>query len=221
MKKFLCLVVAMAFLMVFPLTGCGDNKADIQAPVDGFMAALQAGDVQGLKEYVKEDAFDEDGAFSGFGTIENMDEVLAKELGMNASDLSDKTKAAVDEYITTMLTTMVKSYEIKDVKEESDGVGKVTISATFGYDPEAAGKVNVNDQVEALTNDYMNKNMTELTNIYMSEGQTALMNKVLDDLVVDILNLYTDEVMKTGETTEQTTFIVEKVDDKWLISGEE
>lgn len=221
MKKLLCLVVTMAFLMTVPLTGCGDNTAAIQAPVDGFITALQQGDIEGVKANVKEEAFAENGAFSGFGDIENIDEILAKEVNLNVSDLSDKTKAAIDDYVQTMMKNMVKSYEIKDVKEESDSVGKVTASVTFGFDPEAAGKVDVNAEVEQMATDYMNANMAELTNIYMTGGQTALMQKVLDDLVEDILDLYTDAVMKTGETTQDVTFVVEKVDDKWLISGEE
>ena len=152
---------------------------------------------------------------------DSIDEILAKEVNLNVSDLSDKTKAAIDDYVQTMMKNMVKSYEIKDVKEESDSVGKVTASVTFGFDPEAAGKVDVNAEVEQMATDYMNANMAELTNIYMTGGQTALMQKVLDDLVEDILDLYTDAVMKTGETTQDVTFVVEKVDDKWLISGEE
>ena len=221
MKKFLCLVVSIAFLMLVPLTGCGDNKAAIQAPVDGFITSLQAGDIEGLKANLKEDAVTEDGAFSAFADIENMDELLAQEVGLDAADLSEKTKAATNDYIQNMMKNMVKSYEIKEVSEESDGVGKVVASVTFGYDPEAAGKVDVTDQVEKMSTDYMNANMAELTNIYLSGGQTALMQKVLDDLAGDILDLYTDEVMKTGETTKDVAFIVEKVDDKWLISGEE
>jgi len=218
MKKLICMLVTLAMLVVFPLTGCGGDETEaMKAPVDGFLSSMQAGDFETMKTYADPSLFEEGGSLAEFNTLQNIDEELASSLGLSTSDLSDKTKEEVDGYIKDMMSKMIKSYEINDVAKESDTAGTVSTKVTFGFDPEAASEIDVNSEMESIVQDYMQENMTELTEIYQSGGQKALMVKVLDDLCGDLLKLYTDKVTATGEVTEDVTFNVEKKDGNWII----
>ena len=222
MKKLICVFVALAMLVVFPLTGCGGDDTDaMKAPVDGFLSSMQAGDFETMKTYADPSLFEEGGSLEAFNTLENIDEELASSLGISTSDLSDKTKQEVDSYVKDMMSKMIKSYEITDVAKGSDTEGTVSTKVTFGFDPEAASSVDVNSEMESVIEKYMQDNMTELTQVYQSGGQKALMVKVLDDLCGDLLKIYTDKVMETGEVTEDVVFNVENKDGSWLIVSEE
>ena len=154
-----------------------------------------------------------------------MGEVLAESLELEASDLGEKTNEALQNYVDTMMQEMVTSYEIKDVTIE-DGVGKARVSTTFGFNPEKASNVmqdtSVQAKVENMTNAYVIAHRSELTEIYTNSGQTALMQRVLDDLAADILDYAHDQIMATGETTQDTILLLEKNDEgKWLVTGEQ
>ena len=221
MKKLICVFAAVVMLAVIPFTGCGNDHSDeINATVDDFMTSMQKADLDGMKEYADPALFEDDGMLSQFNELEEMDEELASSLGMSTSDLSDKTKTIIDKYVKDMMGKMIKSYEIGEITEEKDSA-KVNLSVTFGFDPNKVDSVDVTDEVEKRTNDYMEDNMTELTQVYQSGGQTALMNKVLDDLAEELLQTYEDAVLKTGETTEDTVLTVENRDGKWVIVSEE
>jgi len=222
MKKLICIIAALAMCVVFPLAGCGgDETADVKAAADGFMSALQEGDIEKAKEFADPAIFEEGGSLYAFSTIDNMDEELAEAMGVKASDLSDKTKETMDNFVNDVLKSMIKSYEIKDVTIDDEGVGKVNVSTTFGFDPDKIADIDVNDQVEKKATDYMTGHMAELTELYNSGGETAIINKVFEDLAPELLGLYKEEMMKTGEVTQDTVLTVKNMDGKWLVTEEE
>ena len=48
-----------------------------------------------------------------------------------------------------------------------------------------------------------------------------MFNTVLDDLLPDILSKYMDQVLETGEVTQNSVMTLEKQDDgSWLVTGE-
>ena len=221
MRKIVCVLVALSMLVLVPLTGCGkDNTADIKAAVDGFMGAMQAGDISGMKEYCVPALFETGGTLADFNTLENIDEELANSVGMDPSQLSDKTKETVNNYVNELLSSMIASYEIGEITEPEEGKAEAKVDVTFGFDPDKMTNIDINSEAEALAQDYMNENMAELQKIYMEGGQDALMNKVLDDLVGDLLDKYVEEVKKTGQVDRASTLTLENKDGKWLITGE-
>ena len=75
--------------------------------------------------------------------------------------------------------------------------------------------------IETIAMKYMSENQDELTEIYQNDGETAMFNKVLDDLLPDILSKYMDQVLETGEVTQNSVMTLEKQDDgSWLVTGE-
>ncbi len=222
MKKILYVVLVLGLLTLIPLTGCGkDNTADIKAAADGFMSAMQAGDIEAAKEYCDPALFEEGGALSSYSQLENIDTQFAAALGVDANTLSDKAKTELQEFVDKLLQSMVKSYEIGNVTEPEEGVGKAELSAVFGFDPEKAKDVDINSEMEQMMNDYMASNMAALTELYASGGQQAITNKVVDDLLGDILDKYVDAVLATGEMTQDTVLTIENKDGKWLVTDED
>ena len=221
MKKIIYAVLVIGLLTLIPLTGCGgaDNTEDIKAAADGFMSAMQAGDIEKAKEYADPALFEENGSLNSFAKLENIDEEFASAMGMDADQLSDTAKTSVQGFVDNLLKNMIKSYEIGDVTEE-EGVGKVNVSTTFGFDPDKMQDVDINGEIEEMATKYMTDNMTELMEIYNNDGQQAMMKKVIDDLLDDILDKYTDAVMATGEVSQDSVMTVENKDGKWLVTEE-
>lgn len=222
MKKILILVLTLSLFVLIPLAGCGnDNTADIRAAAEGFMNAMQEGDIEGMKEYSDPGLYAEDGDLSSFAQIENMDQVFADAAGSDADSLSEKTRADLQGFVDTLMKNLVKSYEITDVVEDADGKGRVTVNTTFGFDPDKVDDIDMNDEMEEMVTEYTEKHLSELMSIYQNDGEQAMMNKLMDDLIGDLLKKYTDAIMKTGEVFQESVMILENKDGKWLVIFEE
>ncbi len=224
-KKLLLTLLSLMLLVLIPMTGCGgaggSNETDeIKATVDGFMGCLQEGDLQGMKAYTDPELFEADGTLADLTQLESLDDQFSSSLGMDADELSDSTKAKLEEFVGKMLKGLVKSYEIGEITE-ADGKASVNLTTTFGFDPNKIDEIDVNDEIEAMATEYVEEHMTELMDVYNEGGQDAIIAKVLDDLIADILDKYSEEIMGTGETTEQTVMTLEKKDSKWLVTGDE
>lgn len=225
-KKLLLTLLSLMLLVLIPMTGCGggaggSNETDeIKATVDGFMGCLQEGDLEGMKAYTDPELFEADGTLADLTQLESLDDQFSSSLGMDADDLSDSTKAKLEEFVGTLLSGLVKSYEIGEITE-ADGKASVNLTTTFGFNPDKIDEIDVNDEIEEMATKYVEEHMDELMDVYNEGGQDAIIAKVLDDLIADILDKYSEEITNTGETTEQTVMTLEKKDGKWLVTGDE
>ena len=186
------------------------------------MNAMQEGDFEAMKACSDSALYEEDGDLYAFGTIDKMDEIFAESLGIDisADDLGESTKAGLQDFVDKLMGNLVKSYEITDVSVK-DSTGTVNITTTYGYDPDKMQDIDLDDEVETIAMKYMSENQDELTEIYQNDGETAMFNKVLDDLLPDILSKYMDQVLETGEVTQNSVMTLEKQDDgSWLVTGE-
>ncbi|MBQ6401175.1 MAG: hypothetical protein IJI20_02695 [Firmicutes bacterium] len=222
MKKIVLLALTLSLFVMIPLAGCGsDNTADIRAAAEGFMNAMQEGDIEGMKAYSDPSLYEEDGDLAAFAQIENIDESFAEAVGVSVDDLSDKTKAEIQGFTDNLMDKLVTSYEITDVTEDADGKGRVALNTTFGFDPDKVDDIDMDDETEKMVTEYTEKNSAELMQIYQNGGEQAMMNKILDDLMGDILQKYTDAIMATGEVSQESVMLLENKDGKWLVVSEE
>lgn len=222
MKKIVLLALTLSLFVLIPLAGCGsDNTADIRAAAEGFMNAMQEGDIEGMKAYSDPSLYEGDGDLAAFAQIENIDESFAEAVGVSVDDLSDKTKAEIQGFTDNLMDKMVTSYEITDVTEDADGKGRVALNTTFGFDPDKGNDIDMDDETEKMVTEYTEKNSAELMQIYQNGGEQAMMNKILDDLMGDILQKYTDAIMATGEVSQESVMLLENKDGKWLVVSEE
>ena len=230
MKKALVVLMALAVMVLVPLTGCGGGgdeggsapEDEVRATAETFMNAMQEGDFEAMKACSDPALYEEDGDLYAFGTIDKMDEIFAESLGIDisADDLGESTKAGLQDFVDKLMGNLVKSYEITDVSVK-DSTGTVNITTTYGYDPDKMQDIDLDDEVETIAMKYMSENQDELTEIYQNDGETAMFNKVLDDLLPDILSKYMDQVLETGEVTQNSVMTLEKQDDgSWLVTGE-
>lgn len=226
MKKTLVILLALAVMVLVPLTGCGgassEAEDEVRAAAETFMNAMQDGDFEAMKACSDPALYEEDGDMYSFGTIGNMDEIFAESLGIDisAEDLGESTKTGLQDFVDTLLDNMVTSYEIKDVSVDGD-TGTASVTTTYGYDPEKMQEIDLDDEVGTLATEYMKKHQTELLEIYQNDGEAAMYSKVLDDLLPDILSKYMDEVLKTGEVTQDSVLTLTKQDDgSWLVTGD-
>lgn len=223
-RKTLYLLLAVMLFALIPLTGCGssepeDNTAEIRAAAEGFLNAMEAGDMEVAKEYADPAIFEEGGDLDSFATIDSLSQDFAESMGVDEKSLSDRTREDIQEFMDTLLQNLVTSYEITDVTE-NDGKGSVHASITYGYDPDKMQEIDLNDEIGDMAEKYTDEHMDELTEIYQKDGQEAMISKLLDAMMGEVLKKYTDAVMETGEVTQDAILTLEKQDDKWVVTGE-
>ena len=89
------LLLAVMMITLVPLTGCGggdeeaaaDDTADIRAAAEGFLDAMEAGDMDKMKEYSDPALFAEDGDLYAFNGIDTMGKEMAEAVGMGRRTL--------------------------------------------------------------------------------------------------------------------------------------
>ena len=90
MKKKLTILLVVTLAFAFALVGCGGSNAeeDVRAAADGFLSALDQGDLDKAAEYADDSLFDE-GAMSNVGEAMNLDDTFYSTLGINSDDLTE------------------------------------------------------------------------------------------------------------------------------------
>lgn len=221
MKKKLTILLVVTLAFAFVLVGCGGNKAeeDIRAAADGFLSALDQGDLDKAAEYADDSLFDE-GAMSNVGEAMNLDDTFYSTLGINSDDLTEENIETLDEFIKTLTSELVKSYEIKDVSEK-DGVGTVTVDLTYGFDPAASDTFDATDEMSKTLEKYSEKHLDELREIYDKDGEKGVTKSIVRGALPEILKVIQDSILSSGESSETVKFTVENKNDKWLLTKAE
>lgn len=221
-KKILYILLSVMLLTLLPLTGCSggagqqNRTAEIKAAAEGFLNAMQEGDLETMKSYCDESLFAEDGDLNAFASIDNISGEFAEAMGIEADSLSDSTKKDLQVFVDSLMENLVSSYEITEVSE-SGGIGTVKATINYGFDPEKMQDIDLDDEIESMAEDYMNEHMSELTEIYSSGGQDAMMASLLEGLMGPVLDRYTEQVLKTGGVSQNCVMNLENEDGKWLV----
>ena len=219
MRRVLYLALSLVLVLSMTFVGCGaDNTEDIRAAGDGFLKAMQDGDINGMKEYSDPSLFEEGGDLFDFNEFLNMEEMFAEEMGVETSEISDETKASLEEFSTTFLENMLKSYEIKDVSDDGDGVGTVVASVTYGFDGDKIDEIDIEAEAKEAMEKYLDEHESELVSLYSSGGESAVMSKLMNEMVDDLLDSFMDKILENGEVTEDVSLTVKNIDGKWLVT---
>ena len=86
------------------------------------------------------------------------------------------------------------------------------------FDPDKIESIDVNSDLETLVNTYMTENMDALIEVLNSQGEEALQNKIVNDLIGDILDLFSKAVVDQGGMSENSVLILKNIEDKWVIT---
>ena len=221
MKKKLCLLIVLVLILSLAFTGCGkkDPTPAIKAQVTGLLDAMVAGDVDTMETYVDPSIWTEGGDLESFATIDTFADELVESIGtVEMEDLSEDALAAIEKFKNFVLENLVESYEIGDITVDGDSA-TVEAVVNYGFDPDQVADVDVNADLESLLNDYMANNMEDLISVLNNEGEDALQIKILNDLIGDILDLYSAAIIEQGGISEDSVIFLDKVDGNWTITG--
>lgn len=217
MKKLFALLLTV--LLAFSLAACGqaktpgsaDSTEAIRTAADGFLSAIEAGDLEKVAEFASEDVMKD----FNLDQLDGMVDSFFTELGVDPSTVDASVTEKLNGFIGTMKENFLKSYEIKDVSEK-DGKGIVKADLTLGFNLDEIQNMDMQGELETVVSDYMNEHMSEL--IALSGDEAALVNKVITDLAPVLLDKYSEEMLAAGETTEEVTMTLEEKDGKWLVT---
>ena len=214
MKKLFALLLAV--LMVFSLAACTEAKTPdrtdaIRTAADGFLSAIEAGDLEKVSEFASEDVM----ADFNLDQLDGMVDSFFSEIGVDPSTVDESVTEKLNGFVDTMKENFLKSYEIKDVSENG-GKGIVKADLELGFNLDEIRNMDLQGELEGIVSDYMSENIAEL--IALSGDEAALMNKVITDLAPVMLDKYSDEMLATGGGTEEVTLTLEEKDGKWLVT---
>lgn len=214
MKKLFALLLAV--VMVFSLAACGEAKAPdrtdaIRTAADGFLAAVEAGDLEKVSEFASEDVM----ADFNLDQLDGMIDSFFGELGVDPATVDESVTEKLNAFVDTMKENFLKSYEIKDVSENG-GKGIVKADLSLGFNLDEIQNIDLQGDLEGIVSDYMAENMGDL--IALASDEAALMNKVITDLAPVMLDKYSEEMLATDGGTEEVTLTLEEKDGKWLVT---
>lgn len=210
MKKLLSIVAAAC--MSLTLVACGTsgptvdkNEEAAKEVANSFFTALQSGDVEKAQSVANETVTEElskiTGAFDQFNSL--LDQYKA----------TDETRAKFMGIMPLIVKAVFEKYEITETEKVSDTAYSFKIKNT-GVNLDAIEHVDSaldqNAFVEGITE--------ELTEKAQSDGYDAAMSWMLDklaDYMTDSLNTYIADQAREENVME---CLVEKVDDKWLVT---
>ena len=215
-KRILPVVLIIVFAISMTLTGCGGNTKAISSAAEGLLKALQDGDIAKVAELTSEEALS-DGDFSFVDQMDNLSEYFLKSMNATPDELTEESMAAIDNLADTLLNSFVTSYEIGEVTEE-DGVGYVSCTITYGYNPDSLDDDGYADEVNSIVQKYTQENMDELISYYNDNGQEALSKKIVNDVLPDVCDVILKHITESGEKTENAIIKVEKPDDRWIVT---
>ncbi len=221
MIKKISVILAAAVISLFAFAGCGgssDPSADAKACVDGFLSAMQAGDMEKAKTFATEDAI-KSGQFD-ISKLDTIAEEFTSAVGLTTDDLSDESKAKLDEFGKTLSDNLVTAYEVGEATVNDDAT-EATVSAnvTMGFNPDKVAEIEMDDELNKILEDYMSEHQSELAELYNSEGQEGMAKKLVNDLLGTILDKFSEAMLATGETSSDITVNLTNGDDGWKISG--
>ena len=223
MKKKLSIVMAVLLAVMMVLTACGgagggnSKEQKIKSAIDGFMGAIKSGEYDKIKDYTTENAVDAE-AFKNLNELDQYINSFGETLGIDPADLPEDAVKQLHEFVDNLKASFVKSYEIGEITEEEDKA-TVPVKVTFGFDFEAVGKLDMDEELKAMMTDYISTNMGDLMEIFAAEGKKGMNKKIVTDLLGDILKIVSDAFSGTGESVKDVTFELEEQEDgEWLIS---
>ena len=215
-KRILPVVLIIVFAMSMTLTGCGGNTKAISSAAEGLLKALQDGDVAKVAELASEEALT-DGDFAFVDQMGNLSEYFLQSMNATEDELTEESKTAIDNLADTLVNDFVSSYKIGEVTEE-EGIGYVSCTITYGYNPDSLDDSGYEDEVTSIVQKYTQDNMDELITYYNDNGQDALSKKIVNDVLPDVCDVILKHITESGEKTEKAILKVEKSDDRWIVT---
>ncbi|MBR3311849.1 MAG: hypothetical protein IKG15_08545 [Solobacterium sp.] len=210
MKKLLSVAAALCMSVTLVACGAGGSTVDkneeaAKEVVNSFFTALQSGDIEKAQSFANETVTDElgkiTGAFDEFNTL------------LDQYNATDETRAKYTSIMPLIIKAVFEKYEITETEKVSDTAYSFQVKNT-GVNLDAIEHVDA-----ALDQDAFIEDITdELTEKAQSDGYDAAMSWLMDklaDYMLESLNTY---IADQAREENVMNCVVEKVDDKWLVT---
>lgn len=219
MNKFFKNITGLSLATLFTissLTGC--TSADTQSVNEcatTFLAIVASDSEEDLSKYATSEV-----ASGDFVQLFDAQELSAKFVSDAESvELTEESRNKLDEFCE-LFSDMIKSYSVSDVEiTEKDAVATctATIQTSFAVDVTSSDKVSA--EIEKAKESYLADNAEEIAAL-TEEDADAANNKVYNDMLIQILQIYENEIANSQEMTYAMVFTLEKntETDSWIVT---
>lgn len=212
-------VIMIGILLIFLMAGCGAapsaNTAKISEAAEGLLTALEEGEPAEIYGFCTDDMPVEN--VKGYQYVDELESTIQTALEAEDDYDSENYSNAQLQLKSTFDDQIITSYELGDITEEN-GTGKVRASVTYGFDLDKLEDIDVNAIIADSEAKYEADHQAELDFIRRSEGDTAVGNALMDGISEEVLALYSEQALATGEVTRDVLLTVENTEDGWKVS---
>lgn len=215
-KKITRLAVSAGLILTL-LTGCGaQDKSDAKEAADQFLKAVKENDQDSINTYASSAVAT--GDFAAILDAEDLKNSFLQESG--GASLSDEAKAKVDSF-TNRLSTMIQSYEIKDVAINEDKSASVVASVTTAFSVSATNSEAFQQKLDDAVNQYYDEKHDEILEVNAQQGEEASAALIYEDLTLLVLDMYEQELNASGPETYAIALTLQKNAEtgNWYVSN--
>lgn len=201
MKKFISLL--LTGIMALSLSACASlDKEAASAPVEAYLNALKAGDLDTVTEYEAED-YRESGVTAAMGSFETM---------LESAGMGSQFNTEAQKFMQEWVKLCFADYTIEDVKQgENKDEAQVTVSIT-GLPFEQAN-------VEQLISETETDMQDDLRTYVQSGADLSDPEKMYGDIGKMVFDTMIEKLKKEESATSTVVFVTRKQadSDTWLI----
>lgn len=213
-KKAASIILSAAF-SIASLTGCtSSDKAGAEEAATGFLAVVASDSTEDINKYATMEVAG--GDFVQLFDAESMTDAFVA--GFDQSELTDETRAEVDEFCK-LFDDMIKDYSVSKVEVDKDGVA--TAIATIGtkFPVDIINSESASEKIKEATDAYNKNNEEEIAALY-EQGEDVAEAKIYDDMIRIILEIYEDEIANSSEENYAIALTLEKntETDTWYVT---
>ncbi len=209
-------VFCAALISCSSLTGCGSADRDaVKETSEKFLAVVANDSTDEITDYATFEVANGD-----FVKLFNADKLLDQfSQGFSDAELTDETNAKVDEFCH-LFADMIKDYTVTKVEVNKGGTATAiaTLNTTFPID--IINDEGVSTKITEAVSKYNNDNADELAALYQ-EGTEVAESKIYNDIILIILDIYSQEIAKSNEMNYAIALDLEKnpETDSWYVTN--
>lgn len=205
-----------ALISVSSLTGCTSaDKTSVRETSEKFLAVVANDSTDEITNYATFEVANGD-----FVKLFDADKLLEQfTQGFSGAELTDETKAKVDDFCH-LFADMIKDYTVTKVEINKGGTATAiaTLNTTFPID--IINDEGVSTKITEAVSKYNNDNADELTALYQ-EGTEVAESKIYNDIILIILDIYSQEIAKSEDMTYAIALDLQKnpETDSWYVTN--
>ena len=195
-----------------------DNTERERAFAEELLGAILDRDLDKVKEMTDDNLYNAISKMDSFRDHAEVEDQYYKTSNVTKDQITEEGRAAITKYIDYLLNSSLTSWSIDELTEEK-GVAKVKAVLVSDYDVKTAASMDFNNKIQKLYEKYIEKHKKELYKIYEESGEEEYRLAVIKGALPDIMDMYIEEVGKTGPVSQTNYFYVVFRDARWIATS--